>query len=345
MSKPSQPLISSSLRPRSAACAWSWPWLTTGSLTPTPTTSAHALSASTVNSAPADTWCMQVRLRELQLHRRGRAGRLLHRRPGVQVLPGPPVHHGQSREHNHWRGGFALSALLCWQVKACSEGSWRRCDAGVQERPHHLLLECVCCSCDLQLLLHAPSCPLACLSYLTSVVHAHDQRLLADLINEPRCDMPNCKGNVQNWIQTQSAYLKSIDSNHLVTVGAPVPQPSLLSTMQELAVCNCLEGSLRSQVPSQARICCVQVRMGSGMLPAAALRPTPAPGQAAQVCSAAADATSTASLCGYKSVPAMLAASAEADLGCVHEQDRISRPTTQLQPSTTPACTCGLTTG
>lgn len=52
-------------------------------------------------------------------------------------------------------------------------------------------------------------------------MHSHDQRPAADLINEPRCDMPNCKGNVQNWIQTQSAYLKSIDSNHLVTVGVP----------------------------------------------------------------------------------------------------------------------------
>ena len=43
---------------------------------------------------------------------------------------------------------------------------------------------------------------------------------MADLINEPRCDSPNCAPKVQAWIEKQSAYLKSIDSNHLVTVGA-----------------------------------------------------------------------------------------------------------------------------
>ena len=40
-----------------------------------------------------------------------------------------------------------------------------------------------------------------------------------NLINEPRCDRANCSGAVQAWIEKQSAYLKSVDPNHLVTVG------------------------------------------------------------------------------------------------------------------------------
>ena len=42
-----------------------------------------------------------------------------------------------------------------------------------------------------------------------------------NLINEPRCDKPNCAGLVQSWIEKQSAYLKTVDPNHLVTVGEP----------------------------------------------------------------------------------------------------------------------------
>ena len=39
-----------------------------------------------------------------------------------------------------------------------------------------------------------------------------------NLVNEPRCF--NCPDALQSWIQTQAAYVKSLDSNHLLTVGA-----------------------------------------------------------------------------------------------------------------------------
>lgn len=43
-----------------------------------------------------------------------------------------------------------------------------------------------------------------------------------NLINEPRCDfnvVPRCPDLVQDWIQEMAAYFKSLDQNHLLTVG------------------------------------------------------------------------------------------------------------------------------
>ena len=58
-----------------------------------------------------------------------------------------------------------------------------------------------------------------------------------NLINEPRCDKPNCSGLVQAWIEKQAAYVKSVDPNHLVTVGEPLPPctacPNLKSPPQQ----------------------------------------------------------------------------------------------------------------
>jgi endo-1,4-beta-mannosidase len=40
-----------------------------------------------------------------------------------------------------------------------------------------------------------------------------------NLINEPRCDAIGCNTDILNWIEEMAPYLKSVDSNHLVTVG------------------------------------------------------------------------------------------------------------------------------
>ena len=41
-----------------------------------------------------------------------------------------------------------------------------------------------------------------------------------NLINEPRCAALGCNAEIQSWIATMAPYLKTLDPNHLVTVGA-----------------------------------------------------------------------------------------------------------------------------
>jgi len=38
-----------------------------------------------------------------------------------------------------------------------------------------------------------------------------------NLINEPRCFQ--CPDALQSWIENQAAYVKSLDGNHLLTIG------------------------------------------------------------------------------------------------------------------------------
>eukprot|EP00210_Caulerpa_lentillifera_P007506 g7172.t1 len=56
------------------------------------------------------------------------------------------------------------------------------------------------------------------------VIYKNDPTILAwDLINEPRCEtwaVANCAQMLQEWIDEMSSYLKTQDSNHLVTIGA-----------------------------------------------------------------------------------------------------------------------------
>ena len=46
-------------------------------------------------------------------------------------------------------------------------------------------------------------------------VYKNDPTVMAwDLMNEPRCT--GCADSVQTWIANMSAFIKSIDSNHMV---------------------------------------------------------------------------------------------------------------------------------
>lgn len=50
--------------------------------------------------------------------------------------------------------------------------------------------------------------------------YKNDATILSwNLINEPRCDAIGCNTDMLAWIQEMAPYLKSLDSNHLVTVG------------------------------------------------------------------------------------------------------------------------------
>ena len=54
-------------------------------------------------------------------------------------------------------------------------------------------------------------------------VYRDDPTILAwNLINEPRCEtwlIPDCGDKLQSWIESESAFVKELDPNHLVTVG------------------------------------------------------------------------------------------------------------------------------
>lgn len=55
-------------------------------------------------------------------------------------------------------------------------------------------------------------------------LYKDDPAIMAwDLLNEPRCEtwrVPECNQLFQGWIEEMSTYLKSIDPNHLVTIGS-----------------------------------------------------------------------------------------------------------------------------
>ena len=45
-----------------------------------------------------------------------------------------------------------------------------------------------------------------------------------NLINEPRCDNGGaCGSDMQAWIAKMALYLRSVDPNHLITVGVSRP--------------------------------------------------------------------------------------------------------------------------
>ena len=52
-------------------------------------------------------------------------------------------------------------------------------------------------------------------------VYRDDDTILSwDLINEPRCDRIGCDTDMLAWIEEMAPYVKALDSNHLLTVGA-----------------------------------------------------------------------------------------------------------------------------
>ena len=52
-------------------------------------------------------------------------------------------------------------------------------------------------------------------------VYRDDDTILSwDLINEPRCERIGCDTDMLAWIEDMAPYVKALDSNHLLTVGA-----------------------------------------------------------------------------------------------------------------------------
>ena len=51
-------------------------------------------------------------------------------------------------------------------------------------------------------------------------IYREDPVIVAwNLINEPRCDALGCNKNIQAWVGEMAPYLKSLDPNHLITIG------------------------------------------------------------------------------------------------------------------------------
>ena len=58
-------------------------------------------------------------------------------------------------------------------------------------------------------------------SALCVQVYRDDDTILSwDLINEPRCERIGCDTDMLAWIEEMAPYVKALDSNHLLTVGA-----------------------------------------------------------------------------------------------------------------------------
>jgi len=52
--------------------------------------------------------------------------------------------------------------------------------------------------------------------------YSNDDTILSwDLINEPRCERIGCDTEMLAWIEEMAPYVKALDGNHLLTVGAP----------------------------------------------------------------------------------------------------------------------------
>lgn len=58
------------------------------------------------------------------------------------------------------------------------------------------------------------------MSWIDVQVYSQDPVIVSwNLINEPRCDALGCNKNIQSWVGEMAPYLKSLDPNHLITVG------------------------------------------------------------------------------------------------------------------------------
>lgn len=56
---------------------------------------------------------------------------------------------------------------------------------------------------------------------LTGVKYADDPTIFSwSLINEPRCELKDCAQRMQDWIEEMAPYVKSLDPNHLLTLGS-----------------------------------------------------------------------------------------------------------------------------
>lgn len=54
-----------------------------------------------------------------------------------------------------------------------------------------------------------------------------------NLINEPRCVSPQCEKLIQAWVEDVAPFLKTMDPNHLVTIGTiPFPGPHFLLRLE-----------------------------------------------------------------------------------------------------------------
>lgn len=69
----------------------------------------------------------------------------------------------------------------------------------------------------------------------TMQVYSADPTILSwNLINEPRCKAIGCNKDIQAWVEEMAPYLKGLDPNHLVTVGAS-PAVRAAMTLQGFA--------------------------------------------------------------------------------------------------------------
>lgn len=56
---------------------------------------------------------------------------------------------------------------------------------------------------------------------LTGVAYADDPAIFSwSLINEPRCELKDCGQRMQDWIEEMAPYVKSLDGNHMLTIGS-----------------------------------------------------------------------------------------------------------------------------
>jgi mannan endo-1,4-beta-mannosidase len=61
-------------------------------------------------------------------------------------------------------------------------------------------------------------------NFYSGVLYKNDPTIFAwNLINEPRCetyyDLEDCPQNLQNWIESEAAFIKDLDPNHMLTLG------------------------------------------------------------------------------------------------------------------------------
>lgn len=60
-------------------------------------------------------------------------------------------------------------------------------------------------------------------NFYNGLVYKDDPTIFAwNLINEPRCEsfsIPDCELNLQNWIESEAAFVKDLDPNHMLTLG------------------------------------------------------------------------------------------------------------------------------
>jgi len=164
--------------------------------------------------------------RQVCVHgRRGEPGRVLHLGVRAQGVHGARAHGAVARQHHQQQGAPAVLRAACFRGDAAGEPVPAHKACSYVRRPCRL---CAQRGGTARASYPPPRtsarevrCTANAGRACAPQTYSNDDAILSwDLINEPRCERIGCDTEMLAWIEEMAPYVKALDGNHLLTVGA-----------------------------------------------------------------------------------------------------------------------------